>query len=128
RVLAQALAGDPVAGRAVHTVARWLARGVASLVNVFNPELVVFGGPLSGVYLAAEDVVRSELSRLALGPSWQRVRLAVPELGADSMVLGAAELAFERLLGDPLDEPGPRGGGLPPPVAGATPAGEPTRP
>jgi predicted NBD/HSP70 family sugar kinase len=101
-VLAAAAAGETRARDGVARVAHWLARGVATLVNVLNPELVVLGGPLGGIFLAAEDLVRRDVARFALDPSWPRTRLELPVLGGDSVLLGAAELAFDGLLGDPL--------------------------
>ena len=48
-----------------------------------------------------EPYVRAELAAALAAPRDQ-VRLALPGLGADSSLLGAAELAFAPLLGDPL--------------------------
>jgi predicted NBD/HSP70 family sugar kinase len=103
-VLRRARAADPTAVAAVEHVAQWLGRGIANLVNIFNPELVLVGGALSTIFTAAEPVVRGEYERFALGVSRQQVRVAVPELGEDSLLLGAAELAFEALLHDPVVE------------------------
>jgi len=39
---------------------------------------------------------------VALPACREHVRLRTPELGPDAALIGAAELAFERLLADPL--------------------------
>jgi len=100
-VLAAALAGDRQARAGLRRVGHWLGIGIANLVNVFNPEVVVFGGVLRQLLPATESFVRTELS-LALAAPREQVRLALPELGGDATLLGAAELAFAPLLDDPM--------------------------
>jgi predicted NBD/HSP70 family sugar kinase len=94
--------GDAVAQAALRQVGDWLGFGVANLVNIFNPEMVIFGGTLRDVYLAAAARVRSQLNSIALPACREHLRLRTPELGQDAPLIGAAELAFERLLADPL--------------------------
>ncbi|WFE25058.1 ROK family transcriptional regulator [Solwaraspora sp. WMMD791] len=95
--------GDGLAQAAIRQVGDWLGFGVANLVNIFNPETVVFGGTLRDVYLAAAAHVRSRLNSIALPACREHVRLRTPKLGDDAPLIGAAELAFEQLLADPLD-------------------------
>ncbi len=93
---------DPAAVAALDHVARWLGRGSALVVNALNPEVVILGGALAEILSAAGDTVRSEMQAAALAAPFEAVRLVVPALGPDSTLLGAAELAFESLLDDPL--------------------------
>ncbi|MEH1012217.1 ROK family transcriptional regulator [Micromonospora sp. CPCC 206060] len=95
--------GDARAQAAVRQVGDWLGFGVANLVNIFNPEMVIFGGSMRDVYLASAAQVRSRLNSNALPACREHVRLRTPKLGEDAALIGAAELAFERLLADPLD-------------------------
>ncbi|MET8151987.1 ROK family protein [Actinoplanes sp. NPDC049668] len=101
-VLRAAEHGEQTARAAVHRVADWLGLGVASLLNVVNPGLVVFGGSLRQVYAAGADVVHRRLDVHALPASRERVLLRAAALGRDAALIGAAELAFGRLLADPL--------------------------
>ncbi|MFC0526394.1 ROK family transcriptional regulator [Phytohabitans kaempferiae] len=94
--------GDASAQAAVRQVGDWLGFGLANLVNIFDPEMVIFGGTLRDVYLAAAAQVRSRLNSMALTAAREHVRLRTPKLGEDAALIGAAELAFERLLADPL--------------------------
>ncbi len=82
-------------------VGRWLGLGVVDLVNLFNPQVIVFGGVTNELFTATEDVVREALGAALAAPR-EQVRLELPGLGRDSSVLGAAELAFAPLLRDPL--------------------------
>ncbi|WKU02425.1 ROK family protein [Micromonospora sp. HUAS LYJ1] len=95
--------GDARAQTAVRHAGDWLGFGVANLVNIFNPEMVIFGGTMRDLYLAAAAQVRSRLNETGLPACLEHVRLRTPKLGDDAALIGAAELAFERLLADPLD-------------------------
>jgi predicted NBD/HSP70 family sugar kinase len=126
-VVDEASRGDALAQAAVRQVGDWLGFGVANLVNIFNPETVLFGGTLREIYLAAAAQVRSRVNRNALPACREHLRLRTPELGDDAPLIGAAELAFGRILADPL------AGAEPPDVGdvadigdiGDTPAAEP---
>ena len=89
----------PQAG--MRRVGRALGQGVVNLVNIFNPELILFGGATRHIFTATEPIVRETLEGAIEGPRTQ-VRLGLPALGGDAVVVGAAELAFGPLLDDPL--------------------------
>jgi predicted NBD/HSP70 family sugar kinase len=74
------------------------------VVNTLNPEVVILGGALEEIVKAAGDAVRLEVERTGLAALVQQLRLVGPGLGADSTLIGAAELALEPLLSDPLLE------------------------
>ncbi|MGH8878091.1 MAG: ROK family protein, partial [Stackebrandtia sp.] len=78
-VIDAARRGDSAADRAVKQVGDWLGFGVANLVNIFNPEVVLFGGTLRDVYLAAAATVRSRLNKTALPACREQLRLRTPE-------------------------------------------------
>jgi predicted NBD/HSP70 family sugar kinase len=103
-VASAAAGGDETARAALEHVACWLGRGTANVVNALNPEVVILGGALEEVFAMAGDTVRDELAVSALAPLLEQVRILPPSLGSDSTLLGAAELAFDALLADPLLE------------------------
>jgi glucokinase len=93
--------GDPVARGVLALVGRRLGVGIASLVNIFNPEVVVIGG---GVIAAGEMLLapaRDEMLARALSPSKEIVRVAAAAFGAESGMIGAALLAREALERSP---------------------------
>ncbi|MEV4119824.1 ROK family transcriptional regulator [Micromonospora sp. NPDC049645] len=102
-VLRAAADGDPTARQAVERVADWLGFGVANLVNVVNPDAVVFGGSLRDIFTAGADVVRHRLDTMPLPASREHLQLRAAALGRDAVLIGAAELAFDKLLADPLN-------------------------
>lgn len=84
-----AQAGDEVAGDVVRETARYLGAGVANLINVFNPEVVVICG---GVTLAGERLfgpLRQEVARRAFKPAVQACRIVPGELAGSAGVYGA---------------------------------------
>jgi predicted NBD/HSP70 family sugar kinase len=101
-VLARAAAGEPDAMGAASRVARWLGVGVGILVNIFNPEIVVLGGPLGELFATTEEIVADMSAQCSLVAPREQVRLAASALGPDAQIVGAAELAFEPLLQDPI--------------------------
>jgi predicted NBD/HSP70 family sugar kinase len=101
-VVRAAMHGDSRAQFAVRQVGEWIGFGVGNLANIFNPEAVIFGGTLRDVYLVAAAQIRSRLNEVALPACREHIRLRTPELGNDAALIGAAELAFQHLLDDPL--------------------------
>jgi predicted NBD/HSP70 family sugar kinase len=102
RLLRKAAWGDPVALAAVEDVGRWLGTGLAGLVNVFNPQRVVLGGWLATMWPMVERTVDAELRARVMAPSKELDELIRPtQLGADGPLLGAAELALNRVLDEP---------------------------
>ena len=95
----QARAGDPLARRLWDQTTSLLGQGVTSIVNLYEPDVVVLGG---GVTRAGEQLlspVRQAVARLAMGPAARAVRVVPAGNGDRAGVLGAAAVAFERLTG-----------------------------
>jgi predicted NBD/HSP70 family sugar kinase len=107
-VLHEAEAGSPAALSALDNVAHWLGFGLAGLVNVFNPQLVILSGLFARIHPFVEKIVQEELQRRALPAPRDLVRVVSASLGTDAIVRGAAELAFEPLLADPAASMRPR--------------------
>lgn len=83
-------------------VGRHLGRGLAGAVNMLNPRVIVLGGYLRSLYPLVQKDVETELAVHALLAPRELVRIALPGLSGDSVLLGAAELAFGPLLSDPV--------------------------
>ena len=101
-VLREAAAGSPDVLEALDAVGRWLGFGLAGLVNVFNPQVVVLGGLFGRIHPVRRGDARRR-ARSARAPAGARGASGVvpAALGVDAPLLGAAELAFEPLLADP---------------------------
>jgi predicted NBD/HSP70 family sugar kinase len=86
---------------ALQTVGRYLGLGLGSIVNLLNPEVIVLGGVLRALYPVVREATDEAFGRAALTAAREQVRVVVPQLGADAVLLGAAERAFAPLLEDP---------------------------
>jgi predicted NBD/HSP70 family sugar kinase len=107
-ILCDAEAGVAQALAALADVGSWLGVGLAGLVNILNPRLVVLGGQFSRIFPFVRDSLQAELERRALLAPRGLVRVVPASLGIDAPLLGAAELAFEPILADPAAWFGPR--------------------
>lgn len=99
-IIAQATAGDPKAVEAVLMSGRWLGIGLASLVNVFNPRMVVLGGLHGRMYPLIEGVVLQELESRASAAAREHLTVRTGNLGVDAPLLGAGEVGLAIVLGD----------------------------
>jgi glucokinase len=118
--------GDPVAAAAVRVVGERLGVGIANLVNIFNPEVVVIGG---GVIAAGElllEPARAVMMKRALSPAKDMARVVATSFGADSGMIGAALLAADPDAAEwGAPAPPPSATGAPPPVPPADSGGPP---
>jgi glucokinase len=87
--------GDPVALEAIGLVARHLGVGLANLVNMLNPEVIVIGGGVIGAGEMLLAPARAELQARALPPARDAVRVVQAAFGEEAGLIGAALLARE---------------------------------
>jgi len=107
-VLREAAAGSATAQAALDHVGTWLGLGLASLVNLLNPQLIVLGGRFGRMYPFVTRALHAELDRRTLPAARSLVTVIPTSLGVDAPLLGAAELALEPLLADPAQWVRPR--------------------
>jgi glucokinase len=89
--------GDTGAAEDLAEIGRRLGAGIASLVNVLNPELVVIGGGFAAAGELILGPARATVEVEALPPARDLVRLVRAELGSEAGMVGAALVAFEAL-------------------------------
>ncbi|GAA4553474.1 ROK family protein [Pseudonocardia xishanensis] len=81
-------------------VGDWLVTGLVTAVNLLAPEMVVLGDLFAVLPDALVDRVRDEVhSRSLVSRAGGGTRIEVSPLGRDGKLVGAAELAFEPVLG-----------------------------
>jgi len=91
--------GDPYALDVVRDTAKLLGAGVASLVNIFNPSVVVICG---GVTLAGDKLfgpLTTEVHRRAFKPAWEVCSILPGALTGTAGVYGAAAVFMQRTWG-----------------------------
>ena len=88
--------GDELALEVVNDTAKFLGAGIANLLNIFNPEVVVVCG---GVTLAGDHLfvpLRREVARRAFKPAVQACRIVPGELINTAGVYGAARVFLDQ--------------------------------
>lgn len=78
-----------------------LASALANAVNVLNPALIVLGGFLATIAELRAEQISDDVRALAMRESAEGLQIRPAALGADRLLIGAAELAFADLLADP---------------------------
>jgi glucokinase len=100
QLVAAARAGDERAREDMAEIGRRLGAGLASLVNIFDPELIVLGGGFADADDLLLGPAGETLAVEALAPGRDRVRIVKAQLGSGAGMIGAALIGFEAL--DPI--------------------------
>ncbi len=82
--------GDPAAAELIRQTGRYLGIGLANLVNIFNPELIIIGGGLSNMGDRLLQPARDTVRERAYQISSDAVRIVPAALRGDSGIIGAA--------------------------------------
>ena len=95
-----AVEGDAEARAALARIGSHLGVGITSLVNAFNPGLVVVGGAGAGAGEFLLGPARAVLAARGLRPQRDEVRVVAARFGAEAGVVGAAALALTELFAE----------------------------
>src|SRR3954467_4531851 len=93
-VTALAVVGDVAACSVMAAVGRSLGAGLASIVNIFEPEVIVIGGGASAAGDLLLDPAREVVLNRALRPSRDHVRIVPAALGEEAGMVGAGLFAL----------------------------------
>ncbi len=97
RLVRLATEGESRAVEILDGIGRHLGVGIGSLVNIFNPELVVIGGGFAAAGDFVLDPAREVVRREGLAGAGERVRIVRAELGTAAGLIGAGLVAFDSL-------------------------------
>jgi glucokinase len=89
--------GDSLAKELIAQTGYYVGVGLANLINIFNPELIVIGGGLSNIGDMLFGPAFKTAGERAYKEAFQAVRFVPAELGRNSGVLGAAAFAFQEM-------------------------------
>lgn len=88
-------AGNEIAVRVMKDMGRMLGIGIASLINIFNPERIVVGGGVKDAWPLFIGATREEIMKRAFAVPAQRTEIVLSQLGDDAGMVGAAAVAFD---------------------------------
>ena len=89
--------GDPLSQRLIKDTIRYLSAGLVSIVNAFNPCLIILGG---SVILGLPEIVpliENRVRERALSTPSGNLRISTGSLGNKAGVIGAAAMAREMI-------------------------------
>ena len=99
KALAQAIAdGDPLTHEVLLMAADYLAAGLASIINFYNPPLIILGGGLVEAVDIFFSAVATRTRHAALQVPRGHIEIAKAGLGDNSGIVGAAVLANAPLI------------------------------
>jgi glucokinase len=93
-VATAARAGDGLALDVFANAGRFLGYGIANMVSILDPEVVILGGGLSAVADLYLESLRNAMMERAQPVSAKQVRVVVSRLGGKANLLGCARIAW----------------------------------
>jgi predicted NBD/HSP70 family sugar kinase len=106
-VLQAAQAGDAAAHRVLEEVGGKVGLAVALMINLFDPQMVVIGGPFgcrAGDFLLQPII--AETRRRASARLFSHTEVVSGTMGLAAMAIGAAVFAIKRTPAEAYFEPG----------------------
>jgi predicted NBD/HSP70 family sugar kinase len=97
-VLEALRSGDLRVQRIVASAGRALGMFLSNLGNIFDPKLMIVGGPIADLGAYILEPALKEMHRRLFGDEFRDVRLEACAFGADACAIGAAGYAFHELL------------------------------
>ncbi len=92
-----AKSGDELALMVFRKTGEYLGVGLANLINIIGPEVIVIGGGVANGWDLLEGPMREEIKKRAIPSAASSVRISVAECGDNAGLLGAARLALDDL-------------------------------
>ncbi|MEO0206048.1 MAG: ROK family protein [candidate division WOR-3 bacterium] len=89
----EAKKGDIVASDVFEKIGYYIGIGVSSIVNLFDPEVVIISGGISGAGRILFEPIRKTVKEHILGPEYRKLRIIRAKLGNDAGILGSAYFA-----------------------------------
>jgi len=96
-------AGDVEAIASFSEAGHAMGQGFAGLINIFNPEKIILGGPLStaGDYLL--PCIKENVSRHAMPEIGQHAKVLLSSFGTDAALMGAVAIVIDDVLANPMN-------------------------
>ena len=94
-VVKAAQKNDSLAKKVIDSAVKFLAMGIANIVSILNPEMVILGGGLFQAGCMLLNPIREEFKNWAQPLAAQKVRIELSGLGEDAGLYGAGKSAWE---------------------------------
>ncbi len=95
-------AGDIEAIESFSEAGHAMGQGFAGLINIFNPEKIILGGPLSIAWKYLLPGIEETVSRHALPEIDQQAEVLLSSFGPDASLIGAIAIVVDDVLSNPM--------------------------
>jgi glucokinase-like ROK family protein len=102
QIVHAAEAGDLAALAVMQEMGHYLGVGIANLVNIFNPQLVVLGGHYSLAHETVIPVIKETIKQHSLFPMRTALSVLPSQRGVDDSILGAVALVLDDRMRAPV--------------------------
>jgi predicted NBD/HSP70 family sugar kinase len=100
-VIDAAQEGDALAASAVNRVTDILASGIANLVNLFNPQLIILGGPLGLALGSFLPAIETAVAAQVVVPAERVAEIKLSQITSNACAMGAVALVLDEILREP---------------------------
>ena len=90
--------GDQYAINILAEVGMNLGKGIAILIQLFNPELIILGGRMAEAKQYITTPIQQSLNTYCMAQLRERTQLAISELGPNASILGSVATVMEKIL------------------------------
>lgn len=98
QIVDAALNGDEFSIEVIDTVARELGKGIAILVHLFNPEIIVINGDMAQAGALVRGPVIGMLRKLTFPEYYNHTEIAISPLTEDAVIYGAMAIVYEYIF------------------------------
>lgn len=98
KVVQAAIMGDQYSISILANAGHWLGKGLAYLIQIFNPELIILGGRMSEAHQFILPPIQQSIQRYCIPELASHIQIKVSELGSQAGIQGVAALLAEHVL------------------------------
>lgn len=98
KVIQAATMGDQYSITMLANIGHWLGKGLAYLIQIFNPELIILGGPMAEANQYILPPIQQSIQAFCIPELGNEIQIKVSELGSQAGILGVAALFLEHEL------------------------------
>ena len=102
-VFEEARRGNRKAGQVVDEIANYLAYGCVTLINAYNPDIIVIGDIISMGGDLLLPTIKETVQARVIPEMYEKVKIEFSKLSVDPTLYGAAAIATDRLLRKPSE-------------------------
>jgi len=97
-IIDAAFSGDQLAISIISKVGLELGKGISTLIQLFNPELIILGGRLADANHYLLTPIQQSLNHFCIRKLSEQTEIVISELGANANILGAVAMVVENVF------------------------------